>query len=237
MTKPNPSDPTAAPISAIIRSRLRQAAHRFHANDNIAEFIHAEEEMAQLEAEVTGKIQALLESLIIDTASDHNTQETAQRVARMFLHEVFRGRYHPLPRIAEFPNAEQLNELMIVGPIAVRSACSHHLVPIIGKLWVGVLPSGQSKLMGLSKFSRIADWVMSRPQIQEEAVMQLADMLEQRLQPEGLAIVLEADHLCMQWRGVKDESHMTNSIMRGAFLANPELRREFLQLMRPATAL
>jgi len=115
----------------------------------------------------------------------------------------------------------------------VRSACSHHLVPIIGKLWIGVMPSAESKLIGLSKYARIADWVMSRPQIQEEAVIQLADLLETRMQPAGLALVLEADHFCMQWRGVKDaEPHMTNSVMRGAFLRNPELRREFLQLIR-----
>ena len=221
------------PISNIIRARVQQAGHRFHANDNLAEFIHSEAELKLLEQEVGSRLQALLQSLIIDTDGDHNTQGTAQRIARMFLHEVFKGRYHSPPRVAEFPNVERLNELMIVGPITVRSACSHHLVPILGKLWIGVLPNEQSQLIGLSKFSRIADWVMSRPQIQEEAVMQLADELEERLRPDGLAIVLEADHFCMQWRGVKDESHMTNSIMRGAFLHNPELRREFLQLVKP----
>jgi GTP cyclohydrolase I len=221
------------PISTVIRARVQQAGRRFHANDNLAEFIHGEAELKLLEREVGARVQALLESLIIDTDGDHNTRGTAARVARMFMHEVFRGRYHPIPRVAEFPNTEHLNELMIVGPITVRSACSHHLVPILGKLWVGVLPNEKSNLIGLSKFSRIADWVMSRPQIQEEAVMQLADELERRLSPDGLAIVLEADHFCMQWRGVKDESHMTNSIMRGAFLHNPELRREFLQLVKP----
>jgi GTP cyclohydrolase I len=223
----------SALISTVIRSRVQAAGRRFHANDNLAEFIHGEGELKLLEQEVAAQVQALLESLVIDTDGDHNTQGTAARVARMFLREVFRGRYHPVPRVAEFPNAERLNELMIVGPITVRSACSHHLVPILGKLWVGVLPNEQSRLIGLSKFSRIADWVMSRPQIQEEAVMQLADELERRLHPDGLALVLEADHFCMQWRGVKDESHMTNSIMRGAFLHNPELRREFLQLVKP----
>jgi GTP cyclohydrolase I len=221
------------PISAVIRARVKEAGHRFHANDNLSEFIRGEAELKRLEEEVCGKAQALLESLIIDTEGDHNTRGTAERIARMFLHEVFRGRYRPIPRVAEFPNAEHLNELMIVGPITVRSACSHHLVPILGKLWVGVLPNEQSNLIGLSKYSRIADWVMSRPQIQEEAVMQLADELERRLKPDGLALVLEADHFCMQWRGVKDESHMTNSIMRGQFLINSELRREFLQLVKP----
>jgi GTP cyclohydrolase I len=228
------NDPNAsgAPVSAQIRARVEAAGRRFHANDNIAEFIRGEAELKALEDEVAERMQGVLESLVIDTHGDHNTRGTARRIARMFLHEVFKGRYHRMPAVTEFPNAERLNELMIVGPITVRSACSHHLVPILGKLWIGVLPSERSNLVGLSKYSRIADWVMSRPQIQEEAVMQLADLLEARLEPEGVALVLEADHYCTQWRGVKDETHMTNSIMRGAFLTNPELRREFLQLVR-----
>src|SRR5262245_42700900 len=233
--KTRPMRPAGAPAfvtaSERVRERLRAAGRRFHANDNIAEFIQGDE-LKALEAEVTEKMQALLEALVIDTESDHNTRGTAGRVARMFLREVFKGRYQRIPAITVFPNAEKLNELMIVGPITVRSACSHHLVPILGKLWIGVLPSEQSNLVGLSKYSRIADWIMSRPQIQEEAVMQLADLLEARLRPDGLAIVLEADHLCMHWRGVKDESHMTNSVMRGTFLRNPESRKEFLQLVR-----
>jgi GTP cyclohydrolase I len=218
--------------SARIRERVRAAKQRFHANDNIADYIRDEGEFAELEDEVTAAMQGVLETLIIDTQSDHNTQGTARRVARMFLHEVYRGRYHRMPPVTEFPNAERINELMIVGPITVRSACSHHLVPILGKLWIGILPSERSNLIGLSKYSRIADWIMSRPQIQEEAVMQLADLLEARIAPDGLALVLDADHFCMQWRGVKDDSHMVNSIMRGSFLKNPELRREFLQLVR-----
>jgi len=235
MTKPRdmPQDQAGESISARIRSRIEQAGKRFHANDNIAEFVHGEAELKALEAEVSERLQGVLESLVIDTQSDHNTRGTAHRVARMFLSETFKGRYHKAPQVAEFPNAERLNELMIVGPITVRSACSHHLVPILGKLWVGILPSERSNLIGLSKYSRIAEWIMSRPQIQEEAVIQLADELERRMHPDGLALVLEADHFCMQWRGVKDESHMTNSVMRGAFLVNPELRKEFLQLVKP----
>lgn len=223
----------AVPVSQRIRQRIEQAGKRFHANDNIAEFVDGELELKALEKEVSEKLQAVLESLVIDTESDHNTRGTAHRVARMFLNETFRGRYYKAPQVAEFPNAERLNELMIIGPITVRSACSHHLVPILGKLWVGILPSEKSNLIGLSKYSRIAEWIMSRPQIQEEAVIQLADELERRMRPDGLALVLEADHFCMQWRGVKDESHMTNSVMRGAFLVNPELRKEFLQLVKP----
>lgn len=230
-TVPASAPMDSEPVSVRIRQRLEQAGRRAHANDNIADFI-ADGELGALEHEVAQRMQALLESLVIDTQSDHNTRGTARRVARMFLHEVFKGRYHRMPSMTEFPNVEHLNELMIVGPVAVRSACSHHLVPIIGKLWIGVLPNEHSSLIGLSKFSRVADWIMSRPQIQEEAIMQLADLLETTLRPDGLAIVLEADHLCTQWRGVKDNTHMVNSVMRGAFLANPQSRQEFLDLIR-----
>ena len=223
----------AGSAAARIRARLQKARKRLHANDNIAEFIDGPEELAALEREVAGKFQELLETLVIDTVSDHNTHGTARRVARMFIYEVFKGRYQKMPAVTEFPNAEKINELMIIGPISVRSACSHHFVPIIGRLWIGVLPNDTSNLIGLSKYSRIADWIMSRPQIQEEAVVQLADLLERSMRPDGIAIVIEADHLCTQWRGVKDVSHMTNSVMRGAFLNNPELRKEFLQLVRP----
>ncbi|WP_434626933.1 GTP cyclohydrolase I [Chromobacterium sp. CV08] len=218
-------------VSHKIRYRLQQAGARFHANDNIADFIE-DGELDALQDEVQAKLKGVLESLVIDTENDHNTQDTAKRVAKMFLREVFRGRYVQMPASTEFPNVERLNELMIVGPVTVRSACSHHLCPIIGRVWVGVMPNENSNLIGLSKYARLIDWVMTRPQIQEEAVSQIADLLMRKLQPDGLAIVMEADHFCMHWRGVKDSnSKMTNSVMRGSFLTDANLRREFLSLM------
>jgi GTP cyclohydrolase I len=221
----------ALPASERIRYRLAAADRRFHANDNIAEFVR-EGELDQLKAEVQARMQDVLRALVIDTDSDHNTQDTAQRVARMYVDEVFAGRYRAAPSVTEFPNAERLNELLIVGPITVRSACSHHLCPIIGRVWIGVLPNEFSNLIGLSKYTRLCDWVMSRPQIQEEAVTMLANELYDRVKPDGLAIVMEADHFCMHWRGVKDNaSAMVNSVMRGEFLKNPALRREFLSLL------
>ncbi len=218
-------------MSVAIRERLKRASKRFHANDNIAEFIQPGE-LERLQAEVQVKMQGVLESLVIDTEGDHNTNQTARRVAKMFINEVFHGRYFTAPSITEFPNISHLNELMIVGPILVRSACSHHLCPIIGRVWVGVMPNEHTNLIGLSKYTRLIDWVMSRPQIQEEAVSQVADLLQSRLQPDGLAIVMEADHFCMHWRGVKDtEAKMINSVMRGSFLKDVNLRREFLSLL------
>lgn len=219
------------PVSQRIRERLRQAQQRFHANDNIAAFIEPGE-LEQLLDEVAGKMGGVLQSLVIDTDSDHNTQDTARRVAKMYLQEIFKGRYVAAPPVTEFPNVEHLNELMIVGPITVRSACSHHLCPIIGRVWIGVLPNEHSNLIGLSKYARLVDWIMSRPQIQEEAVTQVANLLQERMQPDGLAVVMEADHFCMQWRGVKDmDSKMVNSVMRGVFLTDANLRRELLALV------
>jgi GTP cyclohydrolase I len=220
------------PVSVVIRNRLKASRKRFHANDNIADFIQPGE-LALLLDEVEAKMKGVLESLVIDTQADHNTNDTARRVAKMYLHEVFGGRYAGQPKITEFPNVEHLNELMIVGPITVRSACSHHFCPVLGKVWIGVMPNEHTNVIGLSKYARLADWIMSRPQIQEEAVVQLADLIQEKTQPDGLAVVMNATHYCMSWRGVKDpDSRMINSVMRGAFLKDANLRREFLSLIR-----
>ena len=228
----NPSDADqGTPVSVKIRERLLAARKRFHANDNIAEFV-SPQELEQLLDEVEVKMQGVLDSLVIDTVNDHNTDNTARRVAKMYLQEVFRGRYVKDPSITEFPNVGHLNELMIVGPITVRSACSHHFCPVIGKIWIGVMPNEHTNVIGLSKYARLAEWIMGRPQIQEEAVVQLADLIQEKTQPDGLAIVMEASHYCMAWRGVKDmDSKMINSVMRGVFLKDSNLRREFLSLI------
>jgi GTP cyclohydrolase I len=219
------------PVSVKIRERLQAQRQRFHSNDNIAAHILPGELDALLD-EVSGKMQGVLDSLVIDTENDHNTADTARRVAKMYIQEVFRGRYVRAPEVTEFPNAEHLNELMMVGPIVVRSACSHHLCPVIGKVWIGVLPNEHTNVIGLSKYARLAEWIMGRPQIQEEAVVQLADLIQERTQPDGLAIVMEASHFCMGWRGVRDlDSKMINSVMRGVFLKDANLRREFLSLI------
>ena len=227
---PKKSD-AGTPLSVVIRRRIEAQKARFHANDNISAYIQPGE-LEGLVDEVAEKMQAVLESLVIDTENDHNTKNTSRRVAKMYVQEVFNGRYVEQPTLTKFPNVSRLNELMIIGPITVRSACSHHLCPIMGRIWIGVLPSKESALIGLSKYSRLTEWVMCRPQIQEEAVVELADMLEKKIKPIGVAVVMDADHFCMQWRGVKDrDSKMVNSVMRGAFLKDSNLRREFLSLL------
>ena len=216
--------------SEVIRSRLLKENVSFFANDNISEHIEPGE-IEQLEVEVAGRIRDLLKSLIIDIDNDHNTLETAERVARMYINEVFKGRYHKQPKVTSFPNVKNLDEIYTVGPMTIRSACSHHFVPIFGNCWIGIKPG--KRVIGLSKFARVADWVFSRPHIQEEAVMILADEIERLCEPKGLGIIVKADHYCMKLRGVK-ESHcsMVNSVVRGDFRHDPSLKQEFFELVR-----
>ena len=222
-------------VSERIRARLRSAGVTFLANDNIADHI-LDGELEGLEREVADRVRDLLHALVIDIENDHNTEETAERVARMYLHEVFKGRYHQQPKIASFPNVKQLDEIYTVGPITVRSACSHHLVPIMGNCWIGIKPG--SRVIGLSKFTRVADWVFSRPHIQEEAVMILADEIERLCEPQGLGIIVKAQHYCMKWRGVREpQTSMVNSVVRGDFRHDSSLKQEFFELVRQQEAL
>tara|TARA_Y100001933_G_scaffold249188_1_gene283917 strand:- start:198 stop:941 length:744 start_codon:yes stop_codon:yes gene_type:complete len=217
-------------ISEIIRDRIKRNKKRFHANDNIADFINPGE-LDILQKEVSSRVKDLLKSLIIDIENDHNSQETAERVAKMYLREVFKGRYHKRPTVKDFPNAKNLDEIYTLGPISVRSACSHHMVPIIGDCWIGIKPG--EKVIGISKFARVADWVFSRPHIQEEAVMILADEIERQCEPKGLAILVKAKHYCMCWRGVKEpNTSMINSIVRGDFRHDASLKQEFFELVK-----
>jgi GTP cyclohydrolase I len=219
----------AKPTSERIRLRIKRAGAPFLANDNISEFI-APGELDELQREIEKGLSSVLSSLVIDTENDHNTQETAKRVAKMYLREVFGGRYVKRPDVTDFPNAKNLDQLYTVGPITVRSACSHHMCPIQGHAWVGVIPS--ERVIGLSKFTRLAEWVMARPQIQEEAVVQLADLIESLIKPRGLAVVVKATHSCMTWRGVKDTgTTMTTSVMRGLLRNEPAARAEFMALI------
>ena len=225
----------SAEVSSRIRERLQASGVSFLANDNIAEYIEPGE-LRALEVEVADKVRDLLRTLVIDIDNDHNTHETAERVARMYLHEVFKGRYHHQPKVASFPNVKKLDEIYTVGPITVRSACSHHLVPIMGNCWIGIKPG--VRVIGLSKFTRVADWVFSRPHIQEEAVMILADEIEKLCEPQGLGIIIKAQPYCMKWRGVKEpQTSMVNSVVRGDFRHDPSLKQEFFELVRQQDAL
>lgn len=210
-----------------IRQRLVDAGVRFHSNDNISDYIE-EKELPKLQAEVEKAMQAVLEALVIDTEHDHNTQETAKRVAKMFVNETFGGRYAPPPRVTSFPNMGY-KSLYTSGPISIRSTCAHHFQNIVGKCWIGIVP--QDEVIGLSKFNRIVHHIAERPQIQEEMTTQIAEELSKFAKTPNIAVVVKAEHHCMTHRGVKEhESDMTTAIMKGAFETDPALKQEFYNI-------
>ena len=216
-------------ISDLIRQRIVDAGGEYNCNHNISKYIQ-EGELDQLVAEVECQLTGVLNSLVIDTANDHNTKETAHRVAKMFVHEIFGGRYQPQPKITAFPNVTAYDQLYVTGPITIRSTCAHHMMPIVGKAYIGVFPG--KNVIGLSKFNRISDWIASRPQIQEEMTVQLADEVERITEAEGIAVLVQAEHFCMTHRGVREhDSDMTTSIVRGKLRESAALKQEFFSIV------
>ena len=217
-------------ITNKIKERIKAAGGSFFANDNISEFL-MDGDLARIQPELEQKFKEILDILVIDHENDHNTNETPKRLAKMYLQELFAGRYQPIPSVTEFPNVKNLDEIICVGPLSVKSVCSHHLATITGHCWIGILPS--NRLLGLSKYSRLARWICRRPQIQEEMTIQLADLLEKYLEPRGIAIIIKSKHECMSMRGVEEnDSVMTTSVMRGFFMDNSDARAEFFRLIK-----
>lgn len=215
-------------ISEIIRERIIEAGVQFHSNDNIADYIKSEAELEQLVDEVAEQFQGVLNSLVIDTEHDHNTHDTARRVAKMYIKETFSGRYRIEPKITSFPNMGY-KSLYTTGPISIRSTCAHHFQNIVGKCWVGIIPD--EEVIGLSKFNRLVHHICERPQIQEEMTTQIAEALQKYAKTKNIAVVVKAEHHCMTMRGVREhESDMTTAIMLGAFESDPALKKEFYDI-------
>ena len=176
------------------------------------------------------KIEELFDVLYIDHRNDHNTRDTPKRVAKMFVEETMRGRYMSPPRITEFDNVEQYEQLIVTGPIELRSTCAHHLMPIFGHAIIGILPAADGKIIGLSKYDRIVDYFASRLQIQEELVKQIERYIVEATKPRGLAVRVCAVHMCKTHRGVRSarSGRMINTTFYGD-MAEPITRTEFLQ--------
>jgi len=214
-------------ISKQIRQRLIDAGIRFHANDNISKHIY-EYEKEQLEKEVQEAFQEVLNALVIDTENDHNTRNTAKRVAKMYVREIFGGRFNSRPAVTSFPNMGY-KSLYTSGPISIRSTCAHHFQNIVGNAWVGIIP--EDEVIGLSKFNRLVHHIAERPQIQEEMTTEIANELSEYAKTKHIAVVVKAEHHCMTQRGVKEhESDMTTAIMLGAFSEDPALKQEFYDI-------
>jgi GTP cyclohydrolase I len=212
-----------------LRKRMSTIKHKHFANDTIYTYLDPGD-VKLIECEVADAFEDVLKALVINTTDDHNTKDTARRVAKMFVHEIFRGRYYPPPEVTAFPNAKQYDQIYMSGPMSINSTCAHHFQAIKGKAYVGIFPG--DKVVGLSKFNRIVDWIASRPQIQEEMSEQIADMIEEETGAKGVAVVIKAEHFCMTARGVKEhESEMLTSVLRGMFLRNTSMKNEFFSLL------
>ena len=177
------------------------------------------------------KIGELFEILRIDYRDDHNTRDTPGRVARMLVDEILRGRYDAPPHITDFDNAEAFDQLIVTGPIELRSMCAHHLMPIYGHAVIGILPAADGKIIGLSKYDRIVEYFASRLQIQEELVKQIGQHIMAVTEPRGLAVRVSAVHMCKTQRGVRASrrSRMVNTYYWGEMAKDAGLKAEFLQ--------
>lgn len=186
---------------------------------------------AAMMASAAEKLEELFDVLKIDHRNDHNTRDTPARVAKMFVEEILHGRYVPPPKITEFENAARYDQLIVTGPIELRSTCAHHMMPIYGSVYIGVLPSVDGKIIGLSKYDRIVNYFGTRLQIQEELVKQIEQYIVETTNPRGLAVRISAVHMCKTHRGVRAShaSRMVNSTFYGDMATSPALKAEFLQ--------
>lgn len=190
-----------------------------------------EAEREAMIAATARKLEELFDILRIDHRNDHNTRETPQRVAKMYVEELLEGRFTAPPRITEFDNAQAYDQLIVTGPVEVRSMCAHHMMPIYGAAYIGILPAADGKIIGLSKYDRIVEYFASRLQIQEELVKQIGQYIMDMTQPRGLAVRISAVHMCKTQRGVRasHRSRMVNTYYWGEMASDAALKGEFLQ--------
>jgi GTP cyclohydrolase IA len=198
-------------------------------NEALAEPM-AEAERELMIAAAAQKVEELFDVLRIDHRNDHNTRETPQRVAKMFVEEILQGRYTAPPRITEFDNAQAYDQLIVTGPLEIRSMCAHHLMPIYGHAVIGILPAADGKIIGLSKYDRIVEYFASRLQIQEELVKQIGQYIMDATRPRGLAVRVSAVHMCKTQRGVRASrrSRMINTYYWGEMAKDAGLKSEFM---------
>ena len=199
-------------------------------NEALAEPM-AEADREAMIAAAAQKVEELFDVLRIDHRNDHNTRDTPQRVAKMFVEEILQGRYTAPPRITEFDNAQAYDQLIVTGPLEIRSMCAHHLMPIYGHAVIGILPAADGKIIGLSKYDRIVEYFASRLQIQEELVKQIGQYIMDATKPRGLAVRVSAVHMCKTQRGVRASrrSRMINTYYWGEMAKDAGLKSEFMQ--------
>ena len=213
-------------VSQVVRERLQKNNVRFYANDNISEHI-SEWELQEIQNELTYKFQDVLDTLIIDTENDPNSNETAKRLAKMYIHELMRGRYYPQPNATSFPNeTDDPYDGMLVVRSELKSVCSHHHQPVTGVAYIGIIAA--DKLIGLSKYTRIAQWCARRGTLQEELAMDIAKEIMTATGAKDCGVYIQAIHGCCENRGIMAHSSLTQtSVLKGAFKTDPGTKKEF----------
>jgi len=198
------------------------------ANENV---VLNEEQKNKMIFELEKKFSDIVDILRFDK-TDPQMEGSPKRIAKMYVNELFAGNYSTEPNMTVFPNTREYDEMVFLGPIEVKSMCSHHWVPFTGNAYIAYIPG--DKVVGISKLARIVKWFMKRPQIQEELTCQIADYITEKLNPLGVAVHIEATHLCMVMRGVKEhkEAQMKTSDLRGAFRENLSTRNEFYNMIK-----
>ena len=216
------------PLSQVIRENMRASGKRFWAGDNISEFVETDRQREQLITEATAAFEKVLDTLLIDRETDPNSHGTARRLAKMYFNEIMAGRYEPRPDATAFPNdSEDRYEGMLVVRSELRSMCSHHHQPVSGVAYIGIIAA--NKLIGLSKYTRIAQWCARRGTLQEELANDIAREIARATDSENIGVYIQATHGCCENRGIMAHSSLTQTtVLKGAFRTDPGTKKEFM---------
>lgn len=215
-----------ANLADAIRASMKRDGKRFWAGDNISDYLH-EGDKDHLINEATVAFENVLDKLLIDRETDPNSKGTARRLAKMYFNEIMAGRYEPAPDATAFPNDSQDRyEGMLVVRSELRSMCSHHHQPVAGVAYIGIIAA--EKLIGLSKYTRIAQWCARRGTLQEELCNDIAREISKATESENVAVYIQATHGCCENRGIMAHSSLTQTtVLRGSFFDNPATKKEF----------
>jgi GTP cyclohydrolase I len=214
------------PLSVVLREQMRSSNKRFWAGDNISEYVN-DRTKQQLIDEATVAFEGVLDSLLIDRENDPNSKGTAKRLAKMYFNEIMAGRYEPAPDATAFPNdSEDRYEGMLVVRSELRSMCSHHHQPVSGVAYIGIIAA--NKLIGLSKYTRIAQWCARRGTLQEELCNDIAREISKATDSVNVAVYIQATHGCCENRGIMAHSSLTQTtVLHGTFKTDPGAKKEF----------
>ena len=209
-----------------IKQRLKDADARYWAGDNISAYLEQGDKEALID-ELTPKFEAVLDGLVIDRDNDPNSMDTGRRLAKMYINELMSGRYNPAPCATAFPNdSDDRYEGMLVVRSELRSVCSHHHQPVAGVAYIGIIAA--EKLIGLSKYTRIAQWCARRGTLQEELATDIAREIMSATDSVNVGVYIQATHGCCENRGIMAHSSLTQTtVLKGSFFTNADVKKEF----------